>query len=157
MLPARIEGANMTFKQPDDWNEPKLGHCRDLSIRHEVVEGMPMMRSAWEVEGPEAMHLACGGRLLLGISGSIHPVVNLAVQTAPAQLTRTTLVREIISARGELTVTVETLFPPLPGLDQKAQRGLSSGVVGPEGSPATVAGCMLAIERLAIERGWISA
>lgn len=153
MLPTRIEGSIETLKQPEDWDPAQNGHCGGLAIRVDHEDGLQWMRSAWEVEPDELLLLAAGGSVVLGVSGSVHPVVHLTVQPARDHIGRTTVVRELIDQKGDLTVLVETLFPPMPG-STEAHRARCTAAVGPGGAPHATALAMREVEKLAKDRGW---
>lgn len=158
MLPARIENPTATLNRPQNWNEQAFGHCAGLPIRMEEIQGVNFMRSAWEAEPDEALYLAAGGKIILGVSAPRHPVVLMVVEPPPEQLTRTTLVREEINQHGRLTVVVETLFPPLPGLgDQTTNRARCQVEVGDGGSSRAVWVAMEELEKLAVAQGWVPA
>lgn len=158
MIPARISDPTTTLVAPQNWNEQAFGYCAGLPIRREEIQGVNFMRSAWEAEPDEALQLAAGGKIILGVSAPRHPVVHMVVEPPPEQLTRTTLVREEITARGQLTVVVETLFPPLPGLgDQASNRARCQVEVGAGGSPRAVMLAMAELEKLAVSNGWVPA
>lgn len=158
MMPARISDPTTTAKKPENWDEARSGHCGDLAIRIERIEGTVFMRSAWEPTPLEALHLAAGGLVILGVSAPRHPVVHLAVEPAPEQLTRTTLIREQIDNHGNLLAHVETLFPPLPGQEGgQAHRAHCSVLIGKSGAPHAVGLAMAEIEALAKQEGWIPA
>lgn len=161
MIPARISDPTLTLTAPDNWDPKVNGHCAGLPIRVEAIDGLRFMRSAWEIEPDEALHLAGGGKIILGISGAKHPVVHMVVEPVREQLTRTTLVREEIDNHGRLTVVVETLFPPKMAADDEppgtAQRARCVCTVEDGGAPIATAKAMVEIEKLAVEQGWIPA
>lgn len=153
MLAARIENPTTTFKPPADWDVEDNGHCGELAIRVERESGLLWMRSAWEAEPDEVLHLMAGGKVILGVSGTGHPVVSLSVQPADEFMRRASLVREEIDPKGTLCVSVETIFPPPPG-GTTANRARCTVAVGAGGQPRATMVAMAQIERIAADRGW---
>lgn len=79
MTPSHIRGKTRDFGKPADWDERVDGPCDTLAIRDEidVLTGLPFMYSLW-YPTPEELHiLNSGGGIKLGISGQVHPVVNM--------------------------------------------------------------------------------
>lgn len=77
MRPARIENHTHALAPPSDWDAEANGFCGTLYARSENIQGVNFMRSAWDVETLEALKLAAGSRMILGVAGSQHPVVHL--------------------------------------------------------------------------------
>lgn len=75
----RIEGATRTFGAPHDWDADALGKCRGLPVRDVLVEGSPVMISAWEPTPAELEMLLRGESIKLWIFGTVHPVVSISV------------------------------------------------------------------------------
>lgn len=153
MQPARIEDASTALKPPTDWDEAENGRCGQLAIRVERIAGVQFMFSAWEVGPEEALIILAGGKVQLGVSGSVHPVVNLAVQPAPEQVYPVSVVREVLDSAGYLTMEVETLWPPLAG-STKAHRGRIAVRVEDGGIPMAVGLAFQQLAGLAKEHGW---
>lgn len=75
----RIDGATRTFGAPHDWDEKTHGKCYGLPVRDVLVEGSPVMISAWEPSPQELEMLLRGETIKLWIYGTVHPVVSLSV------------------------------------------------------------------------------
>lgn len=71
-LPLAIEGATRRLAETQD-------EYFTLHIRDDVVDGVPIMTSAWEFSAAELAALAAGGKLHLSIVGYGHPPIMLAV------------------------------------------------------------------------------
>lgn len=78
MQPAIISGHTHRFTAPAD--QPEV---RTLFVRADRVEGLQMLRSAWEVEQSEVGLLLAGAKVHLGINAQVHPVVRLDVADLP--------------------------------------------------------------------------
>ncbi|MEJ7831307.1 MAG: hypothetical protein WKF79_00190 [Nocardioides sp.] len=149
MRPVRITGADpRPLGAPADWSEEAHGHCGALFVRREEIEGLPYMRSAWEVEDSEAALLYAGARMTLGISGHAHPVVQVGVSELPTDFQPTVMARRFTHANGQPGCRVEMLFPHGGG-----RRGFIEVVVDGPLSMAVAAGISL-IEELARREGW---
>ncbi len=78
----RIEGATRNLGAPPDWNESDPidpTKCHVLPIRDMMTDEGNFMVSAWEFTPAEIERLKAGETLKLGIRGTGHPVVFLAV------------------------------------------------------------------------------
>lgn len=154
MRPTRIEGADARpLGAPEEWNEAKSGHVGDLFVRREEIEGIPFMRSAWEVEAAEAMKLFSGARLVLGVSGQVHPVVHLMVDDLPPDFEPTVTARRFTSPDGHPWVRVEMMFPGGPSGYRRAY--CEQHIDGTLGDAVGVA--IVRIEALARRHGWTPA
>lgn len=102
--PAVIEGSTVELKPP-----PNSASVGPLAIRHEEVSGLLFMRSAWDFDSLEVLRMLNGGKVLLGISGTKHPVVHLDVGPMPADFEPAYTVRQFTSTGGARMVRVETL------------------------------------------------
>lgn len=78
MLINRIIGWTRDLCKPADWDESK-GSCGSLPIRDCVIGDLQFMVSSWEPTPEELKRLNEGKPVLLGINGTIHPVVFLSV------------------------------------------------------------------------------
>ncbi|MEV4934600.1 hypothetical protein [Sphingobium sp. LSP13-1-1.1] len=69
---------------PSGWDQQLDGGCATLPIVDAVDElsGFNFMYSVWRPTPDELAALAAGGAIRLGIMGTAHPVVNMAVLTA---------------------------------------------------------------------------
>lgn len=72
-LPLAIEGSTRRLAETQD-------EYRTLHIRDDVVDGVPIMTSAWGFSAAELATLAAGGALHLSIVGYGHPPVALTVR-----------------------------------------------------------------------------
>lgn len=149
MRPVRINGADpQPLGAPEDWTEEKHGHCGALFIRRERIAGVAYMRSAWEVEAPEAARLLAGARLTLGVAGDRHPVVQLGVGDLPSDFEPTVMARRFTDLVGRPVVRVEMLFPHAGG-----RRGFCEVLVDGTLADAVSQG-VTRIEALARREGW---
>jgi hypothetical protein len=150
MRAVRISGADpKPLGAPDDWSEETHGHCGGLFVRRENIAGLAYMRSAWEVEAPEAALLFAGARMTLGISGWQHPVVQLGIGDLPPDFEPTVMARRFTDLSGRPAVRVEMLFPHAGG-----RRGFCE--VHVDGTLAdAVAEGIDRIEAMARREGWI--
>jgi hypothetical protein len=72
------------FGPPPDWVEERHGECATLCIADVRDEaGQPFMESMWRPSAEEIARLAAGACILLGVRGTVHPVVYMAVAAAP--------------------------------------------------------------------------
>lgn len=150
MRAVRIAGADPTpLGAPPDWNPETDGHCGALFIRRDVEGGVAFMKSAWEVEAVEASMLFAGARLVLGVAGDRHPVVNLSTTELPADFEPVVTARRISSLDGKPLVRVEMLYPYGGG-----SRGFVEVHVDGTLADAISTGVTL-IEALARRNGWV--
>lgn len=154
MRAARIEDADTALKPPTDWNADQNGHCSNLPIKVERVDGVTFMFSVWEVEGLEALTMVAGGKIRLGVSGTVHPVVNLGVQAPCDQVLPVSIVRQALDREGQPCVEVETMWPPRPG-STIASRGHCTICIGPAGMPMAVGIAFQELHKLAKAQGWV--
>jgi hypothetical protein len=82
MNPAVIEGHDLVIGKPRNWDESIQGKCHGLPVRYDQQGPITFMRSAWEPTDAELAHLVAGGKVLLGISAAVHPVVSMGVSSA---------------------------------------------------------------------------
>lgn len=85
MKRARIAGHNLTIGPPKGWNPDVQGYCETIHVRVEVIDGIQFMRTAWEPEPHDLARLNAGGMFEIGVSGSIHPMMNLRVGDPPTE------------------------------------------------------------------------
>lgn len=151
MKPGRISGADpQPLGAPADWNEDRDGHCGGLFVRRENLSGVPWMRSAWEVELPEALSLLAGASLHLGVQGREHPVVQLGAGHLPADFMPTGVFRRFATLDGKTAVRVEMLWPHGGG-----RRGVVEVLV--ENSLGEAVGeAVEKLEQLAVTEGWVA-
>ena len=64
---------------PVDWDEEKNGPCDGLPVQRVLTEGLPAMRSVWAFTPEERAAIARGANIELGVIGTVHPPVWLAV------------------------------------------------------------------------------
>ncbi len=116
MRPIRIEGAeDKPIGAPADWDEATHGHCQALFVRREVIDGVPYMRSAHEIDGGDTLAMLAGASLELGIQGSTHPVIQLAPGPVPQEFEPVMQARCYTAADARPMVRVEMMFPSQPG------------------------------------------
>jgi hypothetical protein len=150
MRAVRISGADpRPLNAPADWREETEGHCGALFIRRERISGVAYMRSAWEVEAPEALALLAGARLTLGVAGDCHPVVQLGVGDAPPDFQPVITARRFVDLKGRPAVRVEMLFPFGGG-----RSGFCEILIDGSMASAVAKGIIL-IEELAHREGWV--
>lgn len=149
MKAARISGSlPKPLGAPPDWT-PENGHCAGLFIRPEVIAGVSFMRSAWEASELEAAHLLAGGHLILGVSGSQHPVVNMVIEAGEAFEPVVTC-RSVALGNCSIGVRVEMLFDHEGGMHATINVDLD----GRTYAEAVASGVEKCIE-LAREEGWV--
>jgi hypothetical protein len=78
MISVRIEGANVDFGKPPDWDD-ESGHCATLAVKHAIVGGHHVLISAWEPTPEELVKLNAGETIKLMIYSKSHPVVSIIV------------------------------------------------------------------------------
>lgn len=69
--------------KPENWDETLDGPCITISV-HDFVDGrtgLPFMMTAWEPDPQELRALNEGKPLFLCISGKVHPVIKLFVDS----------------------------------------------------------------------------
>ncbi len=68
---------------PKDWNQDLDGRCGVLPVVDALDEqsGFNFIYSVWKPTADELEQLNNGGALRLGIMGTVHPVVNMAILT----------------------------------------------------------------------------
>jgi hypothetical protein len=133
---------------PKDWDPTVHGQCEALFVRAEVVNGLPRLLSAWEVEQHEAALLLAGAKVHLGIVSASHPPVNLSVSDLPESFEPVVTARRFhCPVRGQVA-RVEALFALAPaGLRIFAERPIVAGFA------VAFASALEAVEKLAKERG----
>lgn len=136
---------------PDDWDPEKNGHCGGLFIRPEEIGGVQFMRSAWEAEPNEAALMMAGAKLIVGISGNVHPVLHLGVDQLPEDFEPLATARKIVAMDGQAGVRVEMLFCHGGG-----KRGFIELPLEGTSFAKAVADGIEQIEAMATERGWIA-
>jgi hypothetical protein len=110
MKPVRIVGALPDpLNAPADWTEDN-GRCGRLFIRVDIEQGVPFMKSAWEAEPEDALLLLGGAKVILGISGNRHPVVNLGVAQLPEDFAPVVTARQFAALDGTAAIRVDMLF-----------------------------------------------
>jgi len=80
MIPRRIEGANVVFHAPSEWDAKTYGTCLELHARRRGNT----IETAWEPTPAELELLARGGSLVLSIVG-VQPPVALYVLPPPVE------------------------------------------------------------------------
>lgn len=152
MNPVRIDGAIAEpLDAPDDWNRDENGICGRLFIRLDVEQGVPFMRSAWEASPEEALVLLAGAKVILGISGNRHPVVNLGVAQLPVDFAPVSTARQFVALDGTAAIRVDMLFDA-----QGGKRGFAEvRLEGRTWAEAVQQGIDLIVE-LARREGWVA-
>ncbi|MCW3837841.1 hypothetical protein ACFQ1E_17490 [Sphingomonas canadensis] len=65
---------------PADWDEERDGPCGTLAIADVLTaDRRPAMESLWRPDRTDIERLIAGGAIALGVVGTMHPVVYLAV------------------------------------------------------------------------------
>jgi hypothetical protein len=143
----RIEGADpVPIGAPPDWNPETHGRCSALFVRHEVLGGIPWMRSAHEVETREALEFFAGAPLYLGVSAPQHPVIQFSVGPLPPAFDPVATVRRYRDDHGREVVRAEMLWPG--GHAAFAEAYITRSF------PGAVATCMEKLEEIARANGW---
>lgn len=84
MIPVRHPHTTRDLGAPSNWPTEAAGPCGTLPIADTIGDAGPVMESIWEPTPAELAVLNAGGFVVLGISGTAHPVVFLtACQPAP--------------------------------------------------------------------------
>lgn len=149
MRTTRIEDAlPRPLGAPLNWSEQTDAHCGDLFIRPETIDGIMYMRSAWEMDAHEPLMMLAGAKLILGIAGNVHPVVNMGVDTLPQDFDPVVMARHFTTPTGEAAVRVEMLFAP-------SHRATVSVMINGDTFPAAVAIGITSCEKLARSEGWL--
>lgn len=133
---------------PPDWDSEKHGHCGGLFIRPEQIDGIPYMRSAWEVEPTEALTFLAGAKFELGISGTRHPVVQLRAGDLPESFDPVVMARQFAHPTGAAMVRVEMMFPHEGGRRGWIEVEITGTLAG------AIAEGIVKIEELARNHGW---
>lgn len=150
LQPARIENPTNTLAAPPDWVEEKNGHCSTLPVRVEQIGGVTYMRSAWDIDGDHLLHLFSGAKLILGIAGTCHPVVHMAVDQLPEDFQTHYTVKPLIGLNGERQVYVEGLY----AAKGKPQKVYCREPVDECGLSIAVGRAMDKVDELARQNGW---
>lgn len=136
---------------PEDWDRDANGHCSGLFIRPEIMDGVQFMRSAWEAAPEEAGLLLAGGKLILGISGTQHPVVNMGVAQLPDDFEPVVTARKIVTLGGTVGVRVDMLF----STPTEPKRGFVEVALESRSYASAVAEGIELVEELAKGEGWV--
>ena len=81
MIAGKIENHTAKFGPPKELDDTK---CGTLFIRHELIDGLQWMRSAWYPTPAELAAINAGAPIILGISSpNAHPVVQMGVGALP--------------------------------------------------------------------------
>lgn len=152
MRPAKIARHTAALAPPPDWDPAENGHCGTLYVRGEQIDGVHFMRSAWDIEPHEAALMFAGAKLILGVAGSAHPVVHLAIESMPEDFEPFVTARRVFNLDGTPAARVEILYPnggaPQRGFIEVQMEGRSFAVA--------VARGVNKIEKLAKQKGWIA-
>jgi hypothetical protein len=146
MIPAKIEGDAIRLGAPRDWSDAEYGKCGALWVRIDSVDGLPFMRSAWELEADEAGLLLAGAKVQLGICGTTHPVVQLGLGPLPEDFIPPLTVQQAVSPEGVKSVKVVMFVPG-------GQRITAAATLGTDGLGPAVALAIGEIEKLALAEG----
>ena len=111
MNPAKIDGDAIPLGKPGNWSDDDHGRCATLWVRLDVDNGVPFMRSAWDVEAEEAGWLLAGAKMQLGICGTSHPVVNLGLGPIPEDFAPPLTVQQMIQPDGARSARVTMYLP----------------------------------------------
>ena len=147
MNPVRIDGATIPLGKPESWRDEENGKCSTLWVRSDVENGLPFLRSAWEVSTNEICLLLAGAKVQLGICTKQHPVVNMGLGPAPADYLPPLVVEQTVH-HGCAAVKVTMLLP-------NGQAVKAEASVGGAGLGEAVKIAIDEIERFAREREWI--
>lgn len=151
MRPVRISGADpRPIGAPADWSEDQNGHCGALFVRREEIAGVAYMRSAWEPEGVEAILMAAGANLQIGVSGWVHPVLQVGTGPLPDDFEPTVVARKFTTLQGVQAVRVDMLYPHAGGRRGYCEIEIESTLA------AAVAEGVKRIEKMAKNEGWVA-
>lgn len=148
MTPVRIDGDAKPLGAPPDWKEADHGRCATLWVRMDDDNGLPFMRSAWEVTSEEAGLLLAGAKVQLGICAPAHPVVNLGLGPVPDDFPPPLTVEQFRLPTGAKAVRV-TMYLPGP------RKVFSTVQLGDDQLGPAVAVGIAEIEKLAKAEGLI--
>lgn len=147
MNPVRIAGADVALGAPEKWADDEHGRCATLWVRRDVENGLPFLRSAWEVTSSEVGLLLAGATVQLGILGQTHPVVNLGLGPIAEEFEPPMIVERTVH-HGAAAVRVSMFFP-------NAQRVWAEAYVEPNGLGSAVKYAVEQIEERAKQEGWL--
>lgn len=148
MTPARIEGDAFPLGKPANWNDDENGKCSTLWVRRDVDQGVPFLRSAWDVDSDEAGWLLAGAKVQFGLCVPQHPVINVGLGPIPEDFAPPVTVQQIIKPNGGRATRV-TMFLP------NRQKIFAEAWIGDEGLGAAVKFAIDEIEALARREGWL--
>ena len=80
MIPQPVDRETRNFGKPLNWDDKTMGECGSLSVRDSQSPHGNVMFSEWKPTKKELKALNNGSVVVLGISGFIHPVVQLYVK-----------------------------------------------------------------------------
>jgi UDP:flavonoid glycosyltransferase YjiC (YdhE family) len=85
MQPVPHPSATRRFGPPESWDEARDGPCATIHIADATcpTSGAAVMESLYRPDDEELAALNAGGKIILGIFGTVHPVVYLAVTVPP--------------------------------------------------------------------------
>ena len=118
MTPDVIEGANVPFHKPANWNEERDGPCQTLHVRVDHEQGGKFMTSAWRPEADEVGWMLAGANIHLGLSAPSHPVVRLTVATPPLEADPVYTIVPARELNGSPSVLV-TMYAPRSGITRR--------------------------------------
>jgi hypothetical protein len=72
------------FGPPADWVPEAHGECGTLWVADVLdAAGQPFMETMWRPSEVEIAALAAGGHIVLGVRGTVHPVVYMGTSSPP--------------------------------------------------------------------------
>lgn len=88
MIFRKIEGANVGYAAPDNWNKKEHGPCAVLPVRTAFDQHKQPVTcdSAWEPTPEELINLTYGGSLVLRVFGAQPPVSMWVEHPSPDRL-----------------------------------------------------------------------
>ena len=148
MTPARIEGDAFPLGKPRDWKDDEHGRCSTLWVRRDIEQGVPFLRSAWDVDSNEAGWLLAGAKVQFGLCVPQHPVINVGLGPIPEDFAPPVTVQQIVKPDGQRVARV-TMFMP------NRQTIFAEVTIEPEGLGAAVKLAIDEIEALGEREGWL--
>lgn len=115
MRPVKIDGKARPLGKPADWDETTDASCGTLWVRDEIIDGVPYMRSAWEVEGDEGAMMMLGANTHLRVAGRGHPVVWMEVGPVPSDTPPGYWLQPFTTPAGEAALRVSAYAAGPPG------------------------------------------
>jgi hypothetical protein len=79
VISVRLKATTRTLGPPPGWDQELDGPCGFLHIVDDLLNGSSVMMSGWKPAPEELAALNAGGFVALGVVGTVHPPVIVAV------------------------------------------------------------------------------